>query len=103
MSPKLHLQAFLASRSPLSLILVASFLTSIVILAIRTVAKRSDEDPSIPLYTPATVAAGNYKKRWSYDNPNALREAYRKVTYQLRFFPSFSRVADHCIVPQYPF
>jgi len=82
----IYLQEFLAFRSYLSLILIASFLTSIVLLAIRSFAKRSDEDSSIPLYTPETVAAGNYKKRWSYDNPNALREAYGKVRYQLRFF-----------------
>ncbi len=91
MSPKIYLPEFLASRSLLSLILVASFLASIVILAIRSFAKRPDEDPSIPLYTPETVAAGNYKKRWSYDNPNVLREAYGKVRYQLRFFSSVSK------------
>ncbi len=91
MPPKIYLQESLASRSLLSLILVASFLTLSVILAIRSFAKHSDEDPSIPLYTPETVAAGNYKKRWSYDNPNALREAYGKVRYQLRFFSSFSK------------
>lgn len=79
MSLKIYLQEFLASRSLLSLVLAASILTLIVILAIQSFAKRSDEDPSIPLYTPETVAAGNYKKRWSYDNPNALREAYGKV------------------------
>ena len=82
-----HIQEFLAFRSPLSLILIASFLTSIALVAIRSFAKRPDEGSSIPLYTPKTVAAGNYKKRWSYDNPNVLREAYGKVRYQLRLFP----------------
>ena len=81
MSPRIYLQELLASRSLFSLILIASFLTLTVVLAIQSFAKRSDEDPSIPLYTPETVAAGNYKKRWSYDNPNALREAYRRVRY----------------------
>ena len=84
MSPKIYLQELLASKNLLSLIPVASFLTLIVILAIRSFAKGSDGDPSIPLYTPETVAAGNYKKPWSYDNPNVLREAYGKVRYQLR-------------------
>lgn len=81
-----YMQEFLAFRSHLSLILIASFLTSIALLAIRSFAKRPDEGSSIPSYTPKTVAAGNYKKRWSYDNPNALREAYEKVRYQLRLF-----------------
>lgn len=90
MSSQIFLQEPLASRSHLSLIVVASFLTSIVIVAIRSFAKRSDE--AIPLYTPETVAIGNYKKRWSYDNPNALREAYGKVRYQQRFFSGFSKL-----------
>ena len=81
-----YIQEFLAFRSHLSLILIASFLTSIALLAIRPFAKRPDEGSSIPSYIPKTVAAGNYKKRWSYDNPNALREAYGKVRYQLRLF-----------------
>lgn len=81
-----YVQELLAWRSPLSLILIASFLTSTTLLAIRSFAKRPDEDSSIPSYTPKTVAVGNYKKRWSYDNPNALREAYGKVRHQLRLF-----------------
>lgn len=74
-----YIQEFFFSRNHLSLILIASFLTSLALLAIRSFAKRPDEGSFIPLYTPKTVAAGNYKKRWSYDNPNALREAYGKV------------------------
>ena len=91
MSPKIYLQELLASRNLLSLILVVSCLTFLVILALKSFAKGSDEDPSIPLYTPETVAAGNYKKRWSYDNPNALREAYGKVRYQLCVFALFPK------------
>lgn len=91
MSPKIYLQEFSVFRSTLSIILVASCLTSIAILAIRSFAKRSYLNSSIPLYTPETVAAGDYKKRWSYDNPNALREAYGKVRYQLQFLSSLSR------------
>ena len=80
---RVYLLDLLASRSLLSFIIVVSCLTIVVILALKSLSKSPDEDPSIPLYTPATVATGNYKKRWSYDNPNALREAYRKVRHQL--------------------
>ncbi|CAI6341371.1 unnamed protein product [Periconia digitata] len=70
------LQDLLASTSHLSLVVVASFFTSILFIYIRKFSR--SEDDSIPLYTPQTVGLGNYKKRWSYDNPNALREAYSK-------------------------
>ena len=91
MSPRIYLLDLSASRSLLSLIVIVSCLTIIGILALKSYAKGSDEDPSIPLYTPETVAAGNYKKRWSYDNPNTLREAYRKVRHRLWVLGSFTK------------
>jgi len=81
-----NIQELSAFRSHLPLIFIVSFLTSIVFLAIRSFAKRPDEGSIIPSYTPKTGAVGNYKKRWSYDNPNALREAYSKVRDRLRLF-----------------
>jgi hypothetical protein len=78
------LHNFFASTSYLSLIAVAGLITSSIFLFIRRFSKRADD--SIPLYTPQTVALGNYKKRWSYDNPNALREAYSKVRTLKRIF-----------------
>ncbi|KAJ4302890.1 hypothetical protein N0V90_001781 [Kalmusia sp. IMI 367209] len=72
MSSQALFQELLATKSHLSLIVAASLLTAIVLIAIRSFTNRSDD--SIPLYTPQ----GDYKKRWSYDNPNALREAYGK-------------------------
>lgn len=77
------LQEAFAFRGYISLVLIASALTSIVLVAKRSLANRPDKYSSIPLYTPETVAAGNYRKRWSYDNPNALREGYMKVRYPL--------------------
>jgi hypothetical protein len=71
------LQELLASSSNLTLFAIASLIISIVIISIRRLSKSADD--SILLYTPQTVALGNYKKRWTYDNPNALREAYSKV------------------------
>lgn len=79
MALQAQVQEFLAARSLFQLIFIASFIVSIAVFAVRSFTKYSVDDLFIPLYTPETVAEGNYKKRWSYDNPNALREAYQKV------------------------
>ncbi|KAF1974320.1 cytochrome P450 [Bimuria novae-zelandiae CBS 107.79] len=70
MSLQAFLQELLSSRTPLQLIFIASTFTTVAYLALRSFTKRPND--GIPLYTPQ----GDYKKRWSYDNPHALQEAY---------------------------
>ena len=86
-----YLEELLASASPYSLILAASFLTAAIAIVGRFLSKSSENDSPIPLYTPETRAVGNYQKRWSYDNPNTLREAYSKVRDPLRFLSESQR------------
>jgi len=74
MSLQTFLEEILASGTSLQLIVLASALTSIAFLVTRLYFKRSED--GIPVYTPQ----GDYKKRWSYDNPHALQEAYSKVS-----------------------
>ncbi|KAF2259656.1 cytochrome P450 [Lojkania enalia] len=71
MSLPTSLQEFIATRSSVHLIALASVLTLVAFLILRSLATKRLDD-TIPLYTPQ----GDYKKRWSYDNPHALREAY---------------------------
>ncbi|KAL8768151.1 MAG: hypothetical protein Q9209_005542 [Squamulea sp. 1 TL-2023] len=77
MAIQMFLQETLASRNSAPLLLLASLLGFCIVVARKWFGKKSAEDASsIPLYTPKTSAAGDFKKRWSYDNPNTLREAY---------------------------
>ena len=80
MSFQMSLQETLASRKSAPLLLIASLLGFCIVVARRQFGKKSAGDASsIPLYKPKTSAAGNFKKRWSYDNPSTLREAYSQV------------------------
>ena len=90
-----YLQELLAVRSPFSLLLIVSVLATIGLLVKRSFATRPDVKSTIPLYVPKTVAAGNYKKRWSYDNPNVLREAYGKVGYRRWLFHPSTHLLLH--------
>lgn len=96
-----YLQEATASRSHVLLIFLVSVIAFTTILVRKSFGKQPDDDPHIPLYTPETVAVGNYKKRWSYDNPNALREAYKKVRTHWRASCLFTRATDHCVVSKY--
>jgi hypothetical protein len=80
MSLQAFLQNLLSSRTPLQLIFIASTFTTVAFLAVRSFTKRPND--GIPLYT----LQGDYKKRWSYDNPHALREAYSRVSLRLWVF-----------------
>lgn len=71
-----------ASSSPIQIIGIASILTSVAICLIHSLTSQKSID-NIPLYTPQ----GDYKKRWSYDNPHALQEAYSQVSMQSSVYP----------------
>ena len=80
MAVQMPLQETLASRNSAPLLLIASLLGICMVVARKWFGKKSAGDASsIPLYTPKTSAAGDFKKRWSHDNPNTLREAYSQV------------------------
>lgn len=80
MALQMSLLETLASRSSASLLLTASMLGLYIVIARKWLSKKIAEGASsIPLYTPKTSAVGDFKKRWSYDNPNTLREAYSQV------------------------
>jgi hypothetical protein len=80
MTSKFHLSDLvLAFKSYPSYLYVASFLVAVTAIAVVSNAKRPVDNSSIPLYIPETTAAGNKKKRWLFDNPGALQEAYKKV------------------------
>ena len=75
---------FTSLQNRVPLVVAIPVLVSVVVLALQSFSKASDDYPSIPLYKPETLNVGNYKKRWSYDNPNVLREAYEKVSCLLK-------------------
>lgn len=80
MAVQMSLQETLASGNSAPLLLIASLLGFCIVIARKRFGKKSAEGASsIPLYTPKTSAAGDFKKRWSYDNPSTLREAYSQV------------------------
>ena len=71
-----------ASSSPIQIVVIASIITSVVIALIHSLTSQKCND-NIPLYTPQ----GDYKKRWSYDNPHALQEAYSQVSMRSSVYP----------------
>lgn len=76
MASNVHLDdLFLAFQSRFFI----AFLIVALILFAAVYGARSSASPSIPLYVPATSAAGDRKRRWKFDSVNLLQEAYKKV------------------------
>ncbi|KAF2439158.1 cytochrome P450 [Karstenula rhodostoma CBS 690.94] len=73
MSLSAFLHKLVTSSSLVQLIAVASLLISFIFVLTYSLFTKRQED-NIPTYTPQ----GDYKKRWSHDNPHALQEAYSR-------------------------
>lgn len=66
-----------------------SIIALIIIAALLTVGPPI-ENSSIPLYVPEKSTVGSQKKRWMFDSPKLLQEAYKKVRGRLQRAPFIS-------------
>ena len=66
-----------------------SIIALIIIAALLTVGLPT-ENSSIPLYVPEKSTVGSQKKRWMFDSPRLLQEAYKKVRGRLQRAPFIS-------------